>query len=73
MTLYDAVSIAEGFCGYEPTLEQTLEAWAHLIKTGHCWELQGWFGRNATSLIDQNIISKAGEINWDAVADMEIA
>ncbi len=55
MTNYEAVSIAEGFCGYEPTEEQTTEAWQHLIDTGLAWTLQGWFGRNAQSLIEQGI------------------
>ena len=70
MTQYDAVAIAEGFCEHEPTFEETLEAWAYLIETGLCWELQGWFGRNAASLIEDGIISREGEIDWKTVAYM---
>jgi hypothetical protein len=70
MTLYDAVEIAEGFCDYEPILEENLEAWAYLIETGHCWKLQGWFGRQAESLIEGCVISKEGKINWDTVTKL---
>jgi len=56
MTNYTAVSIAEGFCGGEnATEEQQIEAWQHLIDTGLAWSLQGWFGRHATSLIEQGV------------------
>lgn len=55
MDNYTAVSIAEGFCGYEPTGEEWIESWQHLIDTGWAWTLQGWFGRTAMSLIKQGI------------------
>ena len=57
MDNYTAVSIAEGFCDFEPTEEQTIEAWQHLIDTGLAWTLQGWFGRTAASLIEQGVCS----------------
>lgn len=57
MDNYTAVSIAEGFCDYEPTEEQQIEAWQHLIDTGLAWTLQGWFGRQAQSLIEQGVCS----------------
>ena len=51
MTDYDAVAIAEGY--YTPDSEvQLFEAWQHLIDTGLAWKLQGWFGRQAKSLIE---------------------
>lgn len=59
---YDACSIVEGFCGYDASAQEQLEAWAYLIKSGACWSLQGWYGRNATYLIESGIISKDGEI-----------
>jgi len=71
MELYDAVAIAEGFCEHEPTLEETMEAWAYLIETGHCWKLQGWFGRQAESMINNELISKDGKVNWENVAYMQ--
>ncbi len=62
MTTYDACSIVEGFCGYEPTEQEQLQAWSHLIETGAAWSLQGWYGRNAMALIEAGYISKQGQI-----------
>ena len=69
MTTYDAIAILEGFSDHEPTLEDNFNAWAHLIETGQCWTLQGWYGRNAAGLIEDGLISKDGKIDWDLVAD----
>lgn len=62
MTTYDACSIVEGFCGYEPTQEEQLQAWAHLIKTKAAWSLQGWYGRNAAAIIEAGYIDQEGNI-----------
>lgn len=60
---YLATAYAEGFGeGEDATEQEQLEAWAYLIKTGLCWNLQGWFGRTASSLIEAEVISKEGEI-----------
>ncbi len=60
MDNYTAVSIAEGFCeGEDATEEERIEAWQHLINTGLCWKLQGWFGRTAKSLIDSGVCTLA--------------
>jgi len=56
MDNYKAVGIAEGFIEAE-NKEQSIEAWQYLVDTGLCWTLQGWFGRTATSLIEQGIIN----------------
>jgi hypothetical protein len=59
MTPYMASAIAEGFCeGEDATEEQQLAAWQYLHDTGLAYQLQGWYGRNATSLIEQGLISK---------------
>ena len=55
MDTYDAISIAEGLT--RTTTEETTAAWQHLIDTGICWQLQGWFGRTAHRLIQEGICS----------------
>ena len=54
MDTFTAIGIAEGFI--ETDDENKLnEAWQHLIDTGICWQLQGWFGRTASYLIEQGL------------------
>ena len=55
--IYDthtAVGIVEGYIPAKDAHEE-IEAWQHLIDTGVCWQLQGWFGRTAQSLIEGGI------------------
>ncbi len=58
MTDYKAVALAEGF-EEASSDEQLLEAWQHLIDTGLAWRLQGWFGRQAKSLIEAGYCREA--------------
>jgi hypothetical protein len=60
---YTACGIVEGFDVPEgATPLDELKAWAYLIKTGQCWHLQGWYGRNAANLIDQGYVTKDGKV-----------
>ena len=66
MTDYDAVMIAEGVL--DPLgntdgekLAAYHAAWQHLIDTGLCWKLQGWFGRRAEFFLAAGICSQPGE------------
>jgi len=55
---FTATGLAEGFIEAE-SQEQVIEAWQHLIDTGLCWRLQGWFGRTARDLIANGICTEA--------------
>ena len=55
MTVYDAIGLAEGFVEAENE-EQVIEAWQFLLDTGLIWQLQGMFGRQAVSMIEEGII-----------------
>ena len=66
-TPYLATAYAEGFCeGENATEEERIEAFQYLIDTGLCWQLQGWFGRNATNLIEAGLCKPRNE-NDEAV------
>jgi hypothetical protein len=58
MDNFTATMIAEGV--EEATEEEQIEAWQHLINTGLCWQLQGFFGRQARALIEAGICTPAG-------------
>lgn len=56
MNNFEAIGIAEGFINCDDE-QKTIEAWQHLIDTGLCWSLQGWFGRRAKELIEEGLCS----------------
>ena len=57
MDNYTAIGLAEGFIEAESE-EQIIEAWQYLHNTGLAYELQGWFRRQATWLIEEGVIQK---------------
>lgn len=54
---YDAIGIAEGYIE-ENDNTRIIAAWQHLVDTGLAWTLQGWFGRQAESMIQEGIIKE---------------
>lgn len=54
MDSFTATGIAEGFIEADNG-DQIIEAWQTLIDTGLAWQLQGWFGRQATQLIEEGV------------------
>jgi len=56
MDTFTTVGIAEGFIEADSE-EQAIEAWQHLHDTGLAYQLQGWFGRTATQLIEEGVIN----------------
>lgn len=66
ITDYMATGIAEGF--EEASCNKDIvKAWSYLIGTGLAYKLQGWFGRQANSIIETNIISANGTVDWNEV------
>ena len=57
LTPYLATGYAEGFEEAESE-EQVIAAWQYLHDTGMAYSLQGWFGRTATQLIEEGVITK---------------
>lgn len=49
-----AIQIAEGEVDVER--KTWVDAWQHLIDTGACWNLQGWFGRSARDFLVNGIV-----------------
>ena len=56
MDNFNAIGIAEGFLEPESE-EQVIEAWQHLVNTGLAWQMQGSFGRMATAMIEEGVIT----------------
>lgn len=59
MDTFAAAMIADGeweLAGFEPTDENFVAAYQHLVDTGAAWTLQGRIGRTARDLIE------AGEV-----------
>ena len=54
MDNYTAIGLAEGFIEADSE-EQVIEAWQHLIDTGLAWQLQGFFGRTASVMIQEGL------------------
>lgn len=53
MDTQDAIMICEQLVPAD--YEEERAAWQHLIDTGIVWQLQGWYGRTAKRLIDEEI------------------
>ena len=54
LKVHEAVGIADGYIPAE-TVAEELRAWQHLIDTGMCWQLAGWFGKQANFLIENKL------------------
>lgn len=54
MSTYEAVMIAEGGVT-DATQDEQIEAWQRLIDTSMAWQLQGSFGRQAQTLIEDGV------------------
>ena len=64
MDSFTATMIAEGV--QDATEDQVIEAWQTLIDSGLAWQLQGWFGRTAMTLIEDGVCVAARAPTRDA-------
>jgi hypothetical protein len=58
MSNLEAINIAEGLTEVE-NKEEYIAAWQQLIDEGLVWSLQGWFGRQATRMIEEGLCRKS--------------
>ena len=54
MDLQTAIELIEDSDG-TVAHEMLIEAWQYLIDSGHVWELQGWYGRQAKRMIAMGV------------------
>lgn len=60
-TPYLATAYAEGFCeGETATAEEQLEAFGYIVRSGMLSGLQGWYGRAAQDLVDNDLLDWEG-------------
>lgn len=57
MDLFSAVSIIEGDREVDNE-EEVIAAWQFLHDSGAAYNLQGWYGRTATQLLEQGVIKE---------------
>ena len=55
----------------ELDLEGVLNLFSKLVKNGNAWRLQGHYGRTAAALIENDLLTKKGEITEYAKEQME--
>ena len=59
MDTFRAIELAEGFGDPAETEQEIIDGWQYLLDTGLCWQLQGWYGRTVTDLINAGIITRS--------------
>lgn len=63
MDMYNATGIAEGWIEGSP--REQAAAWQKLVDTGQVWKLQGFFGRTAQDLLDNDMLLPPIESHTD--------
>ena len=54
----------------ELSLQETMEMFSYLIKTGAVWKLQGSYGRTARAMIVDGLITPDGKINLEQMEEL---
>ncbi len=58
--LHAAIDVIEGI--EDASIDEQLQAWQSLVDSGLAWQLQGWYGRTATQLIQQGLINPPAKV-----------
>jgi hypothetical protein len=58
--LHAAIDVIEGI--EDASIDEQLQAWQSLVDSGVVWQLQGWYGRTATQLIQQGLINPPAKV-----------
>jgi hypothetical protein len=66
---YDELGAIMAYEAGELSDEKSLELFAHLVKTGLAWKLQGSYGRTAAHLIERGYLDRYGRILKDVGED----
>jgi len=63
--IFDTVGMIMDYEAGEMDLEQVVNFFSHLIKTGMAWTLQGHYGRTAQTLINNGYLTPEGELTGE--------
>jgi hypothetical protein len=68
---FDQVSFIVAFENGELSNLEVVDGFAELLKTGLCWQLQGFYGRTAMSIINAGYLNRDGSLgpNYDDLED----
>jgi hypothetical protein len=58
--LHAAIDVIERI--EDASIDEQLQAWQSLVDSGLVWQLQGWYGRTATQLIEQGLINPPAKV-----------
>jgi hypothetical protein len=69
ITDYTAVGVAEGFVETEGNTD-AIRAWSYICGKELWKGLQGFFGRNVNTLIEDGVLRGNGKVDWDAYDEL---
>lgn len=74
ITPYLATAFAEGFCeGEDTSTEDRIRAFSYLCGTGLGFQLQGSFGRAISNMINIEVMTADGTLDWDTIQNFQLS